>query len=348
MGAPLCAAFLTHGLALGGVVSPDVGVYFSAGLGNKLWVVGQAVAAAALINRTVVLPCADEQGRVPPPACRHLPLFGKVSNGCVANWTEFTSHGSERILPSAAMELPRATPRNVPIIVVGYAQYAGTISEAQGAVCDAFRPDGEYLKRTVAALPPAFRDPAKVVIAVHVRRGDYMSSSHKWAYHGILQRDYFVRGFQRLVAHANRTGIRTDQLHLAVFCEESGRAWAEKNVVMPGIGRDIVVDVVGTDHARNGRCAGEESVLLGMAMADYLVTSHSSFSWWAHFLNRCTRTSPWEHARRFPLTPTGKYVFPHHWYNHRRKKVSETFNMIPGNVIVDLNDELFEPPPSTP
>jgi hypothetical protein len=98
--------------------------------------------------------------------------------------------------------------------------------------------------------------------AIHVRRGDYFYDAATAAYHGITTREYFEVG-ARLLGNPD--------LPCLVFSDSEDLVRTE----LDGI-RNLVFDPRLSD-------LGEVATLKLMSCAEGLVTSNSSFSWWAAF-----------------------------------------------------------------
>lgn len=120
----------------------------------------------------------------------------------------------------------------------------------------------QHLTATGAALADELRaDPSSV--ALHVRRGDYVSNPTAAAHHGVLPLEYYRRAAEALAASGRTRRIWfSDDL-----------PWVEANLAGPG---DVLCPA-GVAHD----AAGEIAL---MAACNGRVIANSSFSWWAGWL----------------------------------------------------------------
>lgn len=102
-------------------------------------------------------------------------------------------------------------------------------------------------------------------VAVHVRRGDYVSNRQFAMFHGTCGLDYYRQALE-LVSQ------RLDRPHFFVFSDDP--PWARAHIQTPG--PQVVVD-----H-NLGR--SDQDDLRLMAACRSLVIANSSFSWWAAYL----------------------------------------------------------------
>lgn len=103
-------------------------------------------------------------------------------------------------------------------------------------------------------------------IAVHVRRGDFVSDSTISAVHGVCSRDYYYRAIT-LIANKLRNP------RLFVFSDDP--TWVKENL------RTGLHAVYVTHNTEN--TAVQDFRL--MSLCDHQVISNSTFSWWAAWLN---------------------------------------------------------------
>ena len=109
---------------------------------------------------------------------------------------------------------------------------------------------------------------ATMAVSVHVRRGDYVSSSRAAAHHGMPELDYYRMALERL----------TSSLALAPTCFvfSDDIAWARTNLSLPN-------DTVFVDHNRGSDSHFDMHL---MSRCRHHIIANSSFSWWAAWLNR--------------------------------------------------------------
>ena len=103
-------------------------------------------------------------------------------------------------------------------------------------------------------------------VSIHVRRGDYVSSSRTASHHGVLGLDYYRTALDRVVDRLARP-------QFFVFSDDI--AWARANLPVPGdavfVGHNTTLDSHFDMHL--------------MSRCRHHVIANSSFSWWAAWLN---------------------------------------------------------------
>jgi hypothetical protein len=104
-------------------------------------------------------------------------------------------------------------------------------------------------------------------VAVHVRRGDYVSSPHAAANQGFAGADYYRRAVDVIRE-------RVADPHFFVFSDDLD--WARENLPVGPDARFV-------DHNRGDH--SHEDLRL-MSLARHNVIANSSFSWWGAWLNR--------------------------------------------------------------
>ena len=118
-------------------------------------------------------------------------------------------------------------------------------------------------------------------IALHVRRGDYISSKKSSRYHGNLKKSYYIKSIKYI---RNRFG------DIPVFLFSDDYEWLNENL-KETIPNSIV-------FSSNLYTAEED--MYYMSKAKYFVLSNSTFSWWAAFLS----------------TKKNKFIIvPKYWFN---------------------------------
>ena len=101
-------------------------------------------------------------------------------------------------------------------------------------------------------------------IAVHVRRGDYMQSAIA-AYHGLLTPEYFIAGVTAVQSLLHQS------LPNVIFTDDAA--------ALPASLKAAADMVVASSSQRSAACD-----LVAMSHAAGIVTSNSSYSWWAAYL----------------------------------------------------------------
>ncbi|HEY7533898.1 MAG TPA: alpha-1,2-fucosyltransferase, partial [Nitrospiraceae bacterium] len=105
---------------------------------------------------------------------------------------------------------------------------------------------------------------ASIACSIHVRRGDYVTSSPTNKYHGSCSGEYYYAAERFLQRHVN-------QLRLFVFSDDP--EWARRNL-------RFASPAVVVDHNHD---QGHEDLRL-MTMCRHHVIANSTFSWWGAWL----------------------------------------------------------------
>jgi hypothetical protein len=124
-------------------------------------------------------------------------------------------------------------------------------------------------------------------IALHVRRGDYISNPSANQFHGTCPPQYYRQAVQWI---AGRT---SGQHTVYVFSDDA--KWARHNI-------HCDFPMVFVDH-NDGHSAHEDMRL--MSACQHQVISNSTFSWWAAWLN---------------IHPEKIVVAPHRWFAHAQTR----------------------------
>lgn len=134
-------------------------------------------------------------------------------------------------------------------------------------------------------------------VALHVRRGDYISRPDAAAHHGNCSLDYYRHALETLAA-------RHGALHAYAFSDEPD--WVERFLrASPGVAELTVV--------RGNDDAPHEDLWL-MQQARHHVIANSSFSWWGAWLGQGPASSVIA-PQRWVQTPgfDTRDVVPEHW-----------------------------------
>jgi hypothetical protein len=166
------------------------------------------------------------------------------------------------------------------LLLSGYWQNQGTLfEEFRKLLLDGFR------SREASSIPahPCMRG----VIAIHVRRGDYVSNPTARRHHGLLPVDYYERAIAQLK-------LRCDISRLEIFSDDP--LWCERDLkfefpksVMP-MSMDPIQDLWRMSHYEG------------------LIIANSSFSWWAAWLSQAEVVAP----AQWTTAGTSVYI-PRHW-----------------------------------
>lgn len=178
-------------------------------------------------------------------------------------------------------------------ILKGYFQSSKYFPTVSGELYQAVAKAGE--SELPEAVVKKFRRTA--FLAVHVRRGDYVSSTSANAVHGTTSASYFEGALNLL---RNLTGIE----NAIVFSDDIAAAETE----LAGI-RDL-------DFESAPRNLSSLATLRLMSFANGLVISNSTFSWWA----------AWLREKEAPASPI---IAPRPWFS----SISETADLLPSSWL---------------
>lgn len=125
--------------------------------------------------------------------------------------------------------------------------------------------------RLAQPLPPSEADLLKAIcstnsVAVHVRRGDYVSNPAVAAKHGLCSDDYYRNAVRLMRSHV-------PDAHLFVFSDEPD--WVRRNMEFEG-----PYTIVQSSGA-----ASHHHDLTLMSSCRHQIIANSSFSWWGAWLN---------------------------------------------------------------
>lgn len=134
-------------------------------------------------------------------------------------------------------------------------------------------------------------------MAVHIRRGDYLTNPQATAIYRNLSLDYYRRAV--LARLTERTGVE-----VTVFSNDI--AWCQEQLNLP-CPTHFVTD-----------SAGPHEELIAMAAAESIVIANSTFSWWAAWL--CSRAEP-------------RIFAPRKWFHPGT--LSDRFLACPGWTLLD-------------
>lgn len=130
-------------------------------------------------------------------------------------------------------------------------------------------------------VPPKFIPPdPREGVAIHIRRGDYVSNLHANCFHGTLPLDYYKRGINS-APEANKIHIFSDDIE-----------WCQQNVSFKD--KELVFETPSDAHAD----------LIKMSKFKSLIIANSSFSWWA------ARLAEFRDQKSFIVAPGHSL-----WYN---------------------------------
>lgn len=133
---------------------------------------------------------------------------------------------------------------------------------------------------------------SSISVAVHVRRGDYVSSSAANQFHGVLSLAYYQKA-------AELVASKYPEARFYVFSDDI--PWCKQNLTLPG-----KLNFVENDPANN-----TSQDLFLMAKCKHQIIANSSYSWWAAWLN---------------INPDKLVIAPEQWLKDR---TIETKGLIP-------------------
>ena len=185
------------------------------------------------------------------PLLRRAPLFSH----CVSMWRVYTEQGLEynemfdHLTDQTCLKGYWQSPRyfdSVANVIVDELQAVEQLSDASGKVA-------HHIGNCNS-------------VAIHVRRGDYVTLQSAASYHGIISLNYYTSAIEQL-------RINVDQPHFFVFSDDI--PWCCANLPLRN------EDVTYVSH-NYGSMAWQDLVL--MSRCRHHVIANSSFSWWGAWL----------------------------------------------------------------
>jgi len=133
-------------------------------------------------------------------------------------------------------------------------------------------------------------------IAIHVRRGDYVSNPKALKVHGVLSPDYYLLAISR---------IRALEPDARVFAFSDDPEWLREVILSRIDNSECVLHNSGTQSFRDMQL---------MSICDHIVIANSSFSWWAAWLNNNSKKRVIAPIRWFADPKMdGNHVVPNAW-----------------------------------
>lgn len=311
------------------------------GLGNQLF------AAAGLIGNGLRL------GRIPAVGCNSCFLHSMLRNMHCVEKLDFTQEQLDKTLLISdggylmkiedQMKIRNAS-RDTVIDYSLFFQATSTFKDYAPAVCSAMQPSKQIQERVEEYFESIIKgiDITKETrtVAIHVRRGDYTAARHVSRY-GLLSISYFTEGLKLIRDQlALEEPDSASKLVAIVFTTQESVEWCEKDFSKK-LGKVVAnINVVcantsgftfaeGKAPPAESRCQGEEIDMLAMALADYIILSNSTFSWWSHFFSICrTKIIDWWNiisstfGSRNRAVNRPAFVLPTVWMNEEATKIN--------------------------
>lgn len=182
---------------------------------------------------------------------------------------------------------------SAPVVLDGYWQSLKYFESYSAKIKSEFDIKGEFSREHVQLKKEIY---AQNSVAIHIRRGDYLSNPHVNSIHGICSDEYYVNAYQELVAAMG-------DVVPYFFSDDSDAA---KKIIQL-IGKGVLVNEV---------CPGNDiSDFALMKACRHFIIANSTFSWWAAFLG--------EHATKMVYAPQK-------WFNAQEYNTND---LIPSNWI---------------
>jgi hypothetical protein len=142
-------------------------------------------------------------------------------------------------------------------------------------------------------------------LAIHIRRGDYLSNKKARAFHGICSMDYYLEATEEMLRQFPQI------TKIQIFSDEYRFAEELKHLLLP----------LNLEINLNSN-TGAVSVLAEMSNSKYFIGCNSTFSWWATALNE-NRIS----------------ILPSQWFLDPSRAITNNRFFLPGVRV--LNTTLF-------
>ena len=248
--------------------------HLSGGLGNQLFQAAAVFGTLARIraeNRRLAvaqMPLAPDQSQTRKRAYDGPgEMLSRLPRGPLGlSQAEILVHRERNDFAFEPVRLPPDTLRAVAL--VGYFQSTRyfDLPSAQRAVHEAFQPFPDFAER-MRPRAPWFVTADGPLVAIHVRRGDYLTLSQ---IHFAQPAHYYATAIERMRGALSANGTAAPRW--AVFSDDIG--WCRANLPL-GAGDDVhFVD----------KAIDEQDALWLMAACDHHIIANSSFSWWGAYL----------------------------------------------------------------
>jgi len=177
-------------------------------------------------------------------------------------------------------------------IVTGYFQSEKYFKDFRGEILKLFSFNPKLLSN--ATLNVANKIKHSNSVSIHIRRGDYISDSATFNFHGCCTMDYYNKA-------ANLISKSVPDCNFFVFSDDI--EWAKKNIKLEGVMHFI-------SH-NTGKDSYQDMYL--MSLCKHNILANSTFSWWAAWLNT--------YKNKIVITPKN-------WF---RNEVINTKDLIPAD-----------------
>jgi Glycosyl transferase family 11 len=152
-------------------------------------------------------------------------------------------------------------------------------------------PLGEQAIQKEKILQQMTRD-GRILVLIHVRRGDYITNTHASAFHGAKGTEYYSKALARMQTEFaqiqgdseltdNKDKTNTSDLRITFILSSDDIAWVKESIVpllntVPDASYEILSEPA---HIKDY----EELYL--MSLCHHFIIANSSFSWWAAWLS---------------------------------------------------------------
>jgi hypothetical protein len=268
-----------------------VSVRISGGLGNQMFQYAAARALAARLGVPLALDLSFfGRRRHRAYGLDRLPLAPHQRMGtepgwiwrCQAWWQRLTGRSAPVYQEPHFHVDPAFFALHAPVHLVGHFQSARYFEHLAGAIAQELEPPAadDALSLRLAALAEHTD-----TCALHVRRGDYLSSAKNRALFAACDRRYYDQALERLPTPCT----------VLVFSDDM--AWC----------RDQFGGRPGIQFVDDGQPRAALADLWLMTRTRHQVIANSSLSWWGAWLSRA-------HARAGLGRPPGQTIAPRHWF----------------------------------
>lgn len=174
----------------------------------------------------------------------------------------------------------------------GYWQCEKYFSDIRNVLLNELKPAAQPGARTLELMKAAAEGRS---VAIHVRRGDYVSNAHTLEFHGLCDMDYYQKAIAMIEA-------RVEQPVYFVFSDDID--WAKEHIRPGGI-------VYYSDHT-DAHAAWED--LMIMKSCSHNIIANSTFSWWGAWLGEQPDKTILAPAKWFAKSHlNANDVIPEHW-----------------------------------
>lgn len=244
-------------------------VKLKGGLGNQMFQYATGLAVAIHNNTTLALDVSYYKNQPTRDTIRKFEL--SVFNISQTKTTEITEHFTTTFLKKVKNKIFPNNPYSFDPKVFSSNNLDGAFQNEMYFLEIRDQLLKEFTLKNESSKFKETRDYIKGIksVAIHIRRGDYVSNPHANSYHGVLGLNYFRKAYDTIVQKIGK------EFTLFIFTDDVD--WTHEHITFHNQ----------TYMMSTHSFKAEEEMLL-MSYCNHNIISNSSFSWWSAWLNENT------------------------------------------------------------